>query len=108
MIEQQNNPESNAGASAGIPAKDWFFDRLESYLDFRDEGQEGATRLRLELLQACDGVRRLTDRVGDRMRRQWMADAIDHDFSRKEWARMGYKLNDGARLIAQTLRQQAA
>lgn len=92
----------------GIPAKEWFFDRLESYLDFRRQGPEIEARTVTELLQACDGVRRLADRVENKMHRQWMVEAIDHDFSRKEWGRMGYKLSDGARLIAQTLYQQAA
>lgn len=106
-LNRSNEHLMKPTALAGIPAKEWFFDRLESYLDFRSQGPEAEARAVTELLQACDGVCRMADRVGDKMHRRWMVEAINHDFSQKEWGRTGYKLNEGARLIAQTLRQQA-
>lgn len=99
---------TTASNKATMTARDAFFDKLETYCDFRDAKPEdfnptALCNLARDLVQMCDAVRNIADRVAAFEHRARISQiAVEEGFlaSVKEWGRGGYMLNEGARLVA--------
>ncbi|RBP86332.1 hypothetical protein DFO80_12015 [Rhodobacter sp. 140A] len=93
---------------ATMTARDAFFDKLETYFDFRNAKPENFNPIALrnlarDLVQMCDAVRNISDRIAAVEHRARISQiAVEEGFlaSVKEWGRGGYMLNEGARLVA--------
>lgn len=109
-LPQRVSDESLQGVR--LIAKDWFFDRLESYYDFchlEPQAFDAAAREKLarDLIQMCGAVRNIPASVDDAFHCDMIAQIIGVETpAAQKWARDGGRLNEGAQLVAEAVNQK--